>query len=213
MPRTRNIEPDFDEISGELLHNAAQASRLRRRGAIRSGSRTDLFIPGHAFGRDSADAVLVGALRGANAQRGVRSVICGGPEEDTSDVEDEDGADSPVASPSSYSYSLSPLPTIIDLRPSRARSPASGVILSKPPAAPRRINNGCGAILHYNALSVPRVLSCAARIDPDDENATVGVLPESTHPVPRPTSMCGCARERVGCLQWYVSSRALGPVC
>lgn len=196
MPRTRNIEPDFDEISGELLHNAAQASRLRRRGAIRSGSRTDLFIPGHTFGRDSADAVLVGALRGANDQRGMRWVICGGPEEDMSDVEDEDGADSPGPSPSSYSPS--PLPTIIDLRPSRLRF---GAALSKPPAAPRRISNGCGAILHYNALSVPRVLSCAARIDPDDEAATVGMLPESTHPVPRPTSMCGCARERVGCLQ------------
>ena len=211
MPRTRNIEPDLDEISGELLHNAAQASRLRRRGAIRSGSRTDLFIPGHAFGRDSADAVLVGALRGANAQRGVRWVICGGPEEDTSDMEDEDEVDSPMASPSSYSPS--PLPTIIDLRPSRVRLPGPALGLSKSPAAPRRINNGCGAILHYSALSVPRVLSCAARIDPDDETATVGVLPESTHPVPRSTSMCGCARERVGCLQWYVPYRALGPVC
>jgi hypothetical protein len=199
MPRTRNM-PEFEDIPGELMHNAAQASRLRRRGAIRSvGSRTDMFMPGsHAFGRDSADAVLVGALRGATAQRGVRRVICGGQEEDGSDEEDEDVLETP--STDKFAYWPSPLPSIIDLRPSKARPPGLGAPSLRPA---RRIENGCGAVLHYSALSVPRVLSCAARIDPDDDDATVGVLPESTHPVPRPMSMCGCVRERVGCLRWY----------
>jgi hypothetical protein len=198
MPRTRNI-PDFDDIPSELLHNAAQASRLRRRGAIRStGSRTDLFLPGsHTFGRDSADAVLVGALRGATAQRGVRRVICGGQEEDASDEDDEDVPESPLTD--KFAHWPSPLPSIIDLRPSKARPPGLGAPSPRPA---RRIENGCGAVLHYSALSVPRVLSCAARIDPDDEDAAVGALPESTHPVPRPVLMCGCVRERVGCLRW-----------
>ncbi|KAG8682064.1 hypothetical protein FRC08_015207, partial [Ceratobasidium sp. 394] len=196
MPRTRNM-PEFDDIPGELLHNAAQASRLRRRGAIRSvGSRTDLFASApHAFGRENADAVLVGALRGATAQRGTRWVICGGPEEDTSDGEEDDWMETPS---DKTIYRPSPLPSIIDLRPAKPRPLSLGTSPRRPA---RRIDNGCGAVLHYSALSVPRVSSCAARIDPDDEHAAVGVLPESSHPVPRPASMCGCVRERVGCLR------------
>ncbi|KAG9085556.1 hypothetical protein FS749_004333 [Ceratobasidium sp. UAMH 11750] len=196
MPRTRNM-PEFDDIPGELLHNAAQASRLRRRGAIRSvGRRTDLFASApHAFGRENADAVLVGALRGATAQRGTRWVICGGPEEDTSDGEEDDW----MGTPSDKTICRpSPLPSIIDLRPAKPHPLSLGTLPRRPA---RRIDNGCGAVLHYSALSVPRVSSCAARIDPDDEHAAVGVLPESSHPVPRPASMCGCVRERVGCLR------------
>ncbi|KAG8679324.1 hypothetical protein FRC09_019046, partial [Ceratobasidium sp. 395] len=190
--------PDFDDIPGELLHNAAQASRLRRRGAIRSvGSRTDLFMPGsHAFGRDTADAVLVGALRSATAQRGTRWVICGGREEDMSDGEDDDWPETPPVDKTTYRPS--PLPSIIDLTPAKSRPLSIGI---PPPRPTRRIDSGCGTILHYSAYSVPRVSSCAARIDPDDEHAAVGPLPETSHPVPRPASMCGCVRERVGCLR------------
>ncbi|KAG9122108.1 hypothetical protein FRC07_001658, partial [Ceratobasidium sp. 392] len=196
MPRTRNM-PDFDDIPSELLHNAAQASRLRRRGAIRSvGSRTDLFMPGsHTFGRESADAVLVGALRSATAQRGTRWVICGGREEDMSDAEDDDWMETQPTE--KEIYRPSPLPSIIDLRP-KVRPLSFG---TSPPRPARRIDNGCGAVLHYSALSVPRVSSCAARIEPDDEHAAVGPLPESSHPIPRPVSLCGCVRERVGCLR------------
>ncbi|QRV76436.1 hypothetical protein RhiJN_04451 [Ceratobasidium sp. AG-Ba] len=191
--------PEFDDIPGELLHNAGQASRLRRRGAIRSvGSRTDLFISSapqqqhHSFGRESADAVLVGALRAATAQRGTRWVICGGPNEEATDGEEDEWMEA-----GHEPYWPSPLPMDIDLSP-KSRPRGFG---RAPSRATRPIENGCGAVLHYSALSVPRVSSCAARIDPDDEDAAVGPLPESSHPVPRPASTCGCVRERVGCLR------------
>lgn len=215
LQRGRNTDPDLDDIPGELLQNAAHASRLRRRGAIRSGGRVDLFSSSsHPLGRDNPDCVLLSALRGANDRRGVRWVICGGPEGDTSDSEDGDDVENSLASPSVESFSSrpSPLPSVIDLRPSRARS------LGRPPplrklAGRYRNGNGCGAVLHYYALSVPRMRSCAALVDPDDDDAAVGALPENTYPVPRSKAICQCARERVGCLRWCVPCDAPALVC
>lgn len=208
FPRSPNFDHDFDDVPGELLHNAAQASRLRRRGAIRTG-RPDLFPFGsHPLGRDNPDCILVGALRRANDRRGVRWVICGGPEDEASDSE---GVDDTIATASEASFNRpSPLPSIIDLRPQRPRS--VGRLAPRKSATRCRKGNGCGTILHYSALSVPRMRSCAALIDPEDD-AAIGTLPESTHPVPRSKAMCKCARERVGCLRWCVASHAPALVC
>ncbi|QRW19505.1 Formin-like protein 5 [Rhizoctonia solani] len=203
LVRSRNtnnthLDPDMDDIPSELMQNAAQASRLRRRGAIRSGGRTDLFPSGsHYLGRENPDCLLVSSLRGANDRHGVRRVICGGPEE----VEEEDTSDQESDSGSYYSptnaspYRTSPLPSTIDLRtvPTRAAPPRK--------SGRSHTQNGCGAILHYSALSVPRMRSCAALIEPDDEDAAIGGLPEHTYPVPKSKSMCKCTRERVGCLR------------
>jgi hypothetical protein len=202
LARSRNanihLDPDMDDIPGELMQNAAQASRLRRRGAIRSGGRIDLFPSGsvHHLGRENPDCLLVNSLRGANDRRGVRRVICGALEEadtDTSDQECDTGSSSRHTSP----YRTSPLPSTIDLRPVRTR-----------PMSLRKLGqhtrNGCGAILHYSALSVPRMRSCAALIEPDDEDAAIGGLPEHTYPTPKSKAMCHCTRERVGCLRWCV---------
>ncbi|CAE6425227.1 unnamed protein product [Rhizoctonia solani] len=199
LPRSRNMEPDMDDIPNELMQNAAQASRLRRRGAIRSGGRIDLFPSGsHYLGRENPDCLLVNSLRSANDRRGVRRVICGRPEEDVSDH--ESGDDSPISSPTDiYSYRTSPLPSDIDLRPARARSTGRTAPLRK--SGRYHSGNGCGAVLHYSVLSVPRMRSCAALIEPEDEDAAIGSLPEHTYPVPRSKAMCKCTRERVGCLR------------
>ncbi|KAG8691170.1 hypothetical protein FRC11_006145 [Ceratobasidium sp. 423] len=190
------MEPDFDDIPSELMQNAAQASRLRRRGAIRSGGRIDLFPSGsHHLGRENPDYLLVNSLRGANDRRGVRRVICGGPEEDISDP--ESGDDSALSADTSYRPS--PLPSTIDLRPARARSTGRTSPLRR--SGGYRSGNGCGAVLHYSALSVPRMRSCAALIEPEDDDAAIGGLPEHTYPVPRSKAMCKCTRERVGCLR------------
>jgi hypothetical protein len=213
--RSRHMVSDLDDIPGELLHNAGQASRLRRRGAIRSGGRIDLFSSGsHPLGRDNPDCILVSALRGANDRRGVRWVICGGSEEGASDTESGDDVGNSVApTPTQASSNRpSPLPSIIDLCPARARS-LSRAAPRRKSAARHRNGNGCGAVLHYSALSVPRMRSCAALIDPDDEDATIGALPESTHPIPRSKAMCKCTRERVGCLRWCVPCDAPALVC
>ncbi|KAJ1310985.1 hypothetical protein OPQ81_009494 [Rhizoctonia solani] len=144
------MEPDFDDIPSELMQNAAQASRLRRRGAIRSGGRIDLFpSSSHHLGRENPDCLLVNSLRAANDRRGVRRVICGGAEE------------------------------------SFHRPGASARTVHQPSSTTR----------------VPRMRSCAALIDPDDEDAAIGGLPEHTYPVPKSKTMCKCTRERVGCLR------------
>ncbi|CAE6508160.1 unnamed protein product [Rhizoctonia solani] len=194
-PRSRNMEPDFDDIPSELMQNAGQASRLRRRGAIRSGGRIDLFPSGsHHLGRENPDCLLVNSLRGANDRRGVRRVICGSSEEDIS--EPESGDDSAL---STESYRPSPLPSTIDLRPARARSTGRTSPLRR--SGRYHSGNGCGAVLHYSALSVPRMRSCAALIELEDQDAAIGGLPEHTYPVPRSKAMCKCTRERVGCLR------------
>ncbi|CAE6419893.1 unnamed protein product [Rhizoctonia solani] len=199
LTRSRNtnthLDPDMDDIPGELMQNAAQASRLRRRGAIRSGSRIDLFPSGSHLGRENPDCLLVNSLRGANDRRGVRRVICGGLEEEEGDMSDQESDGGASSSTHVSPYRTSPLPSTIDLCPVRTR------------AAPLResghyhTQNGCGAILHYNALSVPRMRSCAALIEPDDEDAAIGGLPEHNYPVPKSKAMCKCTRERVGCLR------------
>ncbi|KEP55183.1 hypothetical protein V565_008300 [Rhizoctonia solani 123E] len=195
LPRSRNMEADLDDIPSELMQNAAQASRLRRRGAIRSGGRIDLFPSGsHPLGRENPDCLLVNSLRAANDRRGMRRVICGGPEEDGSD---QDSGDDGILSPTSSFYRPSPLPTTIDLRPARARSTRAAPLRK----SGRHTRNGCGAILHYSVLSVPRMRSSAALIEPDDDEAGIGGLPEHTYPVPRSKAMCKCTRERVGCLR------------
>ncbi|CUA73817.1 hypothetical protein RSOLAG22IIIB_01334 [Rhizoctonia solani] len=107
----------------------------------------------------------------------------------------EDGNDSTLPSPSFYRPS--PLPSTIDLRPARARSTRTAPLRK----SGRYTGNGCGAILHYSVLSVPRMRTCAALIEPDDEEAGIGGLPEHTYPVPRSKAMCKCTRERVGCLR------------
>lgn len=199
LQRARNMDPEFDDIPSELLQNAAHASRLRRRGAIRSGGRVDLFpSTSYATGRENPDCILLTALRGANDRQGVRYVICGGPE-DMSDVESEEEENNMSSTSELYHYRPSPLPSVIDLRPSRAKSVGRAPLrrsLIRP-----RSGNGCGAVLHNAALNVPRMRSGAALIDPDDDEAMVGTLPEHAYPMPRSKSMCKCTRERVGCLR------------
>ncbi|CAE7128083.1 unnamed protein product [Rhizoctonia solani] len=196
LPRSRNIEPDLDDIPSELMQNAGQASRLRRRGAIRSGGRIDLFPSGsHHLGRENPDCLLVNSLRAANDRRGVRRVICGGPEVEISDHESGDDTMSAPTSPSSYRPS--PLPSTIDLRPMRARSMRTAPLRK----SGRHTGNGCGAILHYSALSVPRMRSSAALVEGEDADTGIGGLPEHRYPVPRSKAMCKCTRERVGCLR------------
>jgi hypothetical protein len=205
-----------DSIVLSDLVRTGEASRLRRRGALRLD---------HGYGGQiaqqrafSPSVVVVGSpswdsesedtqggqgvsrvprytrtrnqrsRRGRLAEEGTRyTVFCGGEMSDS----DDDFDDRP-----STPFVPSPLPAY----------PASSSMSSHGPARSHRRKkrtNGCGALLHMNATPRPRYGVWSAK--GDASSAVIDMEPcyfdkESVAKIVR--SACGCVREGVGCSVW-----------
>jgi hypothetical protein len=214
-----NIAPvattDADEsiVLSDLVRTG-EASRLRRRGALRlDHSHANQTIQQRSF---SPSVIVVGSpswdsepedppvIQGVSrvprytrtrSQRSRRigeeetrySLFCGGDVSDT-----DEGVDDRACTP----FVPSPLPAY----------PASSSSSSPPPVRHQRRKkrtNGCGALLHMNAM--PRLRQGAWSAKGDASCAVIDMEPyyfDKEYVAKIVRSACGCVREGVGCAVW-----------